>query len=100
MPVACTNSVVRCGALLDVGWLGGGIASALPSLEAACARVVRLPRYLPAVRARLVARAQRPLEGTRAPRSAPGAVDPAAAGAAAAAADGERSAVPRGAEPG
>ena len=55
----------RCGA---GDRLGGRVASALPSPEAACARVVRLRRRLPAVRARLVARAQRPLEGTRAPR--------------------------------
>src|SRR5215212_797160 len=65
--------------------VGAGVASALPCLEAACARVVRLPRCLPAVRACPVAGARRSLEGTRAARSAPRAVDPAAAGAAAAA---------------
>src|SRR5436190_17871561 len=60
---------------------GSRVASALPSLEAACACVVRLPGCLPAVLARLVARTQRRLEGTRAARSAPRAVDPPAAGA-------------------
>jgi hypothetical protein len=37
-----------------VGWLGGRLASALPSSEAAGAHVVRLRRRLPAVCARLV----------------------------------------------
>src|SRR6266516_3293701 len=86
---------VRCRR--SVGW--GAVASAVPSSEAACARVFRLRRRLSAFRARLVARAQRPLEGTRTCRSAPRVVDPAAAGAALAAAR-ERPAGTDGAEPG
>ena len=71
------------------GFAGRAVAWALPSSEAACARVVRLR----------CSRAQRPFEGTRTPRSAPRVVDPAAAGAAPTA-DGRRPAVTGGAESG